>query len=110
MQKATSSDRTQLLCAVCVAFLPLLLFMTFAGFLFSKAQLSGMWVSDLCGHCFSALGIPAYIAAVVLYRKSKPARELSPGWQKALTLLLLTDTVVLVINCALVIPVILSIL
>lgn len=108
--KTTYAYETQIFFTVLLFVLPIVLFIVNSCFLFSEVRVGDMWLSDLCGHCFSVLCIPSCILAFLLYRKSETARCVYPGWQTVLSILIVIDTIILVINCAVVISTIIAII
>ena len=101
--KTAYAYKTQIFFTVLLFVLPIVLFIVFSCFMFSEVRVGDMWLSDLCGHCFSVLCIPSCILAFLLYRKSEAARCVYPGWQTVLSILIVVDTIILVINFVVVI-------
>ena len=81
--------------------IPIVLFVTFGCFWFSEAKIGDMWLSNLVSLCFYVLCIPAYILAIYVYRRFEVARCMYPRWKSVFSILIVSDKIILAINCAL---------
>ena len=64
----TEHDGARITCSILTAILPIVLLALMTHFLFSEAQISGIWVSDLFGHLCVLGCIPLTTLAIFAYR------------------------------------------
>ena len=84
----TEHDGARITCSILTAILPIVLLALMPHFLFSEAQISGIWVSDLFGHLCVLGCIPLTTLAIFAYRRAWMGLEFHPHIRKvSLTLL-----------------------
>ena len=108
--KAEFIDVIQIMLTVLAFTIPIVLFVASGRFMFSEVKIGNVWLSDLCGFCFCVLCIPSYILAIYVYRRFEIARCMYPGWKPVFTILMIIDTIILILNIALLIALILTII
>ena len=88
------------------ATIPLLLFLLFFVFILSERQVSGVWLSDIFGHCFVFGTLPMYAIAMFIYWKTRKYALFFPRCHKLFSILIAIDTLILAINILLIIMII----
>lgn len=97
MQKVRiEHDGARITCSILTAILPIVLLALMTHFLFSEAQISGIWVSDLFGYMCVFGGIPLMTLAVFAYRRAGLGWEFHPHIRKISLTLLGLDSLIAV--------------
>lgn len=90
----TEHDGARITCSILTAILPIVLLALMPHFLFSEAQISGIWVSDLFGDLCVWGCIPLTALAIFAYRRAWMGWEFHPHIRKVSLTLLGLDSLI----------------